>query len=132
MQNITLRSHVGEDGILHLDIPVGLTDAELEITVSVQPVDSPSEVDSPKEKVGRLVSLRKRLALCEMSLSGATRGTSRTGATGLTYLLDTNTCIGYLKGRAIGVVRLETVPSSDVFVCSIVKGELFYGAIELF
>lgn len=49
MQNITLRSHVGKDGILHLDIPVGLTDAELEVTVSVQPV-SPSEVDSPQGK----------------------------------------------------------------------------------
>lgn len=50
MQNITLRSHVGKDGILHLDIPVGLTDAELEVTVSVQPVDSSSEVDSPQGK----------------------------------------------------------------------------------
>lgn len=49
MQNITLRSHVGKDGILHLDIPVGLTDAELEVTVSVQPV-SPSEVDSLQGK----------------------------------------------------------------------------------
>ncbi len=36
MQSITLNSHVGEDGILHLDIPVGLTDAELEVTVTVQ------------------------------------------------------------------------------------------------
>jgi hypothetical protein len=50
MQNITLRSHVGKDGILHLDIPVGLTDAELEVTVSLQPVDSPSEADSPQGK----------------------------------------------------------------------------------
>lgn len=50
MQNITLRSHVGKDGILHLDIPVGLIDAELEVTVSIQPVDSPSEVDSPQGK----------------------------------------------------------------------------------
>lgn len=47
------------------------------------------------------------------------------------YLLDTNTCIGYLKGRAVGVRRqLETVPRADVFVCSIVLGELFYGAMK--
>ena len=47
------------------------------------------------------------------------------------YLLDTNTCIGYLKGRAVGVKRrLETVPRADVFVCSIVKAELFYGAMK--
>lgn len=40
MQNITLRSHVGEDGILHLDVPVGIHDTEVEVTVNVQPVDS--------------------------------------------------------------------------------------------
>lgn len=41
MQSITLHSHVGEDGILHLDIPVGLIDTELEVTVTVQPVPTP-------------------------------------------------------------------------------------------
>ena len=47
------------------------------------------------------------------------------------YLLDTNTCIGYLKGRVVGVrQRLEAMPSSDVFVCSVVKAELFYGAMK--
>ncbi|MBW4620147.1 MAG: hypothetical protein KME17_12445 [Cyanosarcina radialis HA8281-LM2] len=33
MTSITLRSHVGTDGILRLDLPVGLADAELEVTV---------------------------------------------------------------------------------------------------
>ena len=40
MQTITLHSHVGEDGILHLDVPVGLTDADLEVTLTVQAVKS--------------------------------------------------------------------------------------------
>ena len=45
------------------------------------------------------------------------------------YLLDSNTCIGYLNGRAIGVLqRLQALPSEEVAVCSIVKAELFYGA----
>ncbi len=45
------------------------------------------------------------------------------------YLLDTNACIGYLTGRALGVrQRLESTPPSEVAVCSIVKAELFYGA----
>ncbi|MEP6519866.1 type II toxin-antitoxin system tRNA(fMet)-specific endonuclease VapC [Microcoleus vaginatus] len=45
------------------------------------------------------------------------------------YLLDSNTCIGYLNGRAIGVLRrLQALPSEAVAVCSIVKAELFYGA----
>jgi hypothetical protein len=34
MASITLRSHVGTDGILRLDLPVGLADAELEVTVT--------------------------------------------------------------------------------------------------
>lgn len=39
MQSITVRSHVGPDGILHLDVPVGIHDADLEVTVTVQPID---------------------------------------------------------------------------------------------
>jgi predicted nucleic acid-binding protein len=47
------------------------------------------------------------------------------------YLLDTNACIGYLNGRAVDVrQRLESLPSNDVFVCSVVKAELFYGAMK--
>ena len=30
MQIITLRSHVGEDGIMHLQVPVGKIDVDLE------------------------------------------------------------------------------------------------------
>ena len=40
MQSIKIRSHIGPDGILHLDVPVGVHDADLEVTVTVQPVDS--------------------------------------------------------------------------------------------
>lgn len=44
MQSIKLQSHVGSDGILKLEIPVGLTDADLEVLVVVQPllVSSPA------------------------------------------------------------------------------------------
>ncbi len=45
------------------------------------------------------------------------------------YLLDTNTCIRYLNGRAPTVrQRLAAVHRDDVLVCSPVKAELFYGA----
>lgn len=37
MPEIKLRSYVGEDGILHLDIPVNVTDTELEVTVIFKP-----------------------------------------------------------------------------------------------
>ncbi|NJK62107.1 MAG: type II toxin-antitoxin system VapC family toxin [Synechococcaceae cyanobacterium SM2_3_1] len=47
------------------------------------------------------------------------------------YLLDTNTCIVYLKS-ADSVVRrrLESIAPDDIAVCSVVKAELFYGAMR--
>ncbi len=38
MQNITLRSRVGADGRLHLNIPTTLTDTELDVIVWLRPV----------------------------------------------------------------------------------------------
>jgi len=49
----------------------------------------------------------------------------------MTYLLDTNACIGYLNGRAAGVrSRMESLPPSEVVLCSVVKAELFYGVMK--
>lgn len=50
MTSITLRSHVGTDGILRLDLPVGLTDAELEVTVTFKALPSPEEGQLPQGK----------------------------------------------------------------------------------
>lgn len=38
MQTLTLKSHVGADGILHLDVPIGLQNQSLEIVLVVQTV----------------------------------------------------------------------------------------------
>jgi tRNA(fMet)-specific endonuclease VapC len=47
------------------------------------------------------------------------------------YLLDTNTCIRYLNQRSTSIAqKLKTTPPRDVAVCSIVKGELFHGAMK--
>lgn len=35
MQSIKLRSHVGSNGILNLEIPVGIRDKEIEVTALV-------------------------------------------------------------------------------------------------
>ncbi len=48
MQSINLRSRVGSDGILHLEVPVGLTDAELEITITVQSVKPTANIEIPQ------------------------------------------------------------------------------------
>lgn len=47
------------------------------------------------------------------------------------YLLDTNTCIIYLTRSVPGVRRrLESLSPEEIAVCSIVKAELFYGAMR--
>ena len=47
------------------------------------------------------------------------------------YLLDTNACIVYLNRRVSGVRRrLGSLSPSDIAVCSVVKSELFYGAMR--
>jgi tRNA(fMet)-specific endonuclease VapC len=47
------------------------------------------------------------------------------------YLLDTNVCIVYLKGRNLNLkLRLDAVPIEEIVVCSIVKAELCYGAMK--
>ncbi|AFY93750.1 type II toxin-antitoxin system tRNA(fMet)-specific endonuclease VapC [Chamaesiphon minutus] len=47
------------------------------------------------------------------------------------YLLDTNVCVMYLNGRSDSVrSRILSTPSQDLAVCSVVKAELFYGAMR--
>jgi len=40
MESIKVRQRIGQDGILHLDIPVGLADRDVEVMVIYQAVQS--------------------------------------------------------------------------------------------
>ncbi|MEO5729020.1 MAG: type II toxin-antitoxin system VapC family toxin [Byssovorax sp.] len=45
------------------------------------------------------------------------------------YLLDSNTCIRFLNQRSPAVIdRLTDTSDEDIFVCSVVKAEMFYGS----
>ncbi|MBE9038910.1 type II toxin-antitoxin system tRNA(fMet)-specific endonuclease VapC [aff. Roholtiella sp. LEGE 12411] len=47
------------------------------------------------------------------------------------YLLDTNVCARYLNGRSVAIrERLRPTNVDDIAVCSVVKAELFYGAMR--
>ena len=49
----------------------------------------------------------------------------------MTYLLDTNVCVEYLNGRSRRVIEaLQRRTPADIAVCSIVKAELYYGALR--
>jgi tRNA(fMet)-specific endonuclease VapC len=47
------------------------------------------------------------------------------------YLLDTNTCVEYLRSRNAHVIqRIQSQPTQNIRLCSVVLGELFYGAFH--
>jgi len=47
------------------------------------------------------------------------------------YLLDTNACIRILNNSSLSLVtQLHQHKPSDIFLCSVVKGELVYGAFH--
>jgi tRNA(fMet)-specific endonuclease VapC len=47
------------------------------------------------------------------------------------YLLDTNTCIQYINGRSKSIAqRLSSLAEGEAVVCSVVKAELFFGALR--
>jgi len=49
MHSIKLTRRVGADGILHLDIPLGITDREVEIMVIYQPIEISKQQKTPEE-----------------------------------------------------------------------------------
>jgi hypothetical protein len=51
MESIKVRQRVGQDGILHLDIPVEMTDREVEAVVIYQPVQSVMTVEPSLESL---------------------------------------------------------------------------------
>ena len=50
VQKFTFNSHINSDGVLRLDIPVGLTNTALEVTVMVQPILSPGRSHAESKK----------------------------------------------------------------------------------
>jgi len=49
MQSIKVRSRVGADGILHLQIPVGIKDTDLEVIVIFHPITPATEAKTPED-----------------------------------------------------------------------------------
>lgn len=50
----------------------------------------------------------------------------------MSYLLDTNAWVAYLRGRHPGIRRriIDDFDASDLKLCSVVKAELLYGAYK--
>jgi tRNA(fMet)-specific endonuclease VapC len=65
-------------------------------------------------------------------ISDGSRGRLRGAESPLSvYLLDTNTCVEFLRNRNPRVVqRLQREPTRNISLCSVVLGELYYGAFH--
>lgn len=49
----------------------------------------------------------------------------------MAYLLDTNACIQILNSRNSSVTkRLLSIPAQEIYVCTVVYSELYYGAYK--
>ncbi len=48
-QNISIRSHVGSDGILHLEVPVKMKDTDIVVTMRVRSFPAVSDVTKLEE-----------------------------------------------------------------------------------
>ncbi|HTN85713.1 MAG TPA: type II toxin-antitoxin system VapC family toxin [Sorangium sp.] len=45
------------------------------------------------------------------------------------YLLDSHTCIRFINQRSQALIdRLTETPDEEIYVCSVVKAEMFYGS----
>lgn len=51
MQSIKLNTYVGDDGMLQLQIPVGVTNTEMEVVVIYQPILADPSQPDPRSKV---------------------------------------------------------------------------------
>ena len=49
MTTLKFRSQVGEDGILHLDVPVSVTQTEIEVTLIIKEISETEEQKSRLE-----------------------------------------------------------------------------------
>src|SRR6266851_3062422 len=56
MDAIKLRSHVGADGILKLEVPVGVTNTDLDVVVNVEPVGNGTASKTPEDLAIKLRS----------------------------------------------------------------------------
>ena len=50
MESIKVHRHIGQDGILHLDIPVGITERDVEVMVIYQIVPSSTATERSLEQ----------------------------------------------------------------------------------
>ncbi|KOR32401.1 hypothetical protein TI05_07520 [Achromatium sp. WMS3] len=43
LQNFNIQTHIGTDGILHLDLPVAVQNTDIQVTVICKPITTPKE-----------------------------------------------------------------------------------------
>lgn len=67
MESVKVRQRTGQDGILHLEVPVGLADQDMEVILIYQPVPLEADTDiaasSPEASAAGLNTLEQVQAM---------------------------------------------------------------------
>jgi PIN domain len=127
MTPIVLTSKVGPDGVLHLTLP--LTAADQDVRVTVEPI-APKKDMTPEEWRAFILSTAGELARRIRATRTGRIGRAR--AVVVSHLLDTNAFVDHLRrGPASKVTaKLLAAPSGSIYLCSVVLGELIFGAVR--
>jgi hypothetical protein len=64
MESIKIRKLIGQDGILHLQIPVGIQDKEIEVMVIYQPIEVVTPINKIPEELGWSPGFLEQTAGC--------------------------------------------------------------------
>jgi hypothetical protein len=116
MSNIIIESVIGPDGTLHLDVPIGIENANQPVRVVIEAARKPMT----RAEWGALCG-RWRGASPIRRSSGLRNCPLNAGAAVVTYLLDTNTCIGWLRRNQPQIgARIEAQAQTDIVLCSVV------------
>lgn len=65
MQSIKLKKHIGADGILHLDICLGMKDKEVEVMVIYQSIEAATQTQTPEDLGYPLGFFEQTYGICQ-------------------------------------------------------------------
>lgn len=74
MQSITVQSHVGNDGILRLQVPVGLKDVDVQVTLALEEAQQNGSAKSPEQDQPEKTTASKLMTIEEIEALGQSNG----------------------------------------------------------
>lgn len=74
MQTITVQSHVGNDGILRLQVPVGMKDVDVQVTLALEETQQNGASKSPRQDQPEQTNSSKPMTMEEIEALAQSNG----------------------------------------------------------